>query len=337
MKQILGISSVYIGLVIGAGFASGREIFEYFNIPSQTDFTGIILAGLCFSLLAYVTMSLSKAFFANTFDEFIEKVSPKAAPFVKLFMSAFMFCGYFVMLSASGTLFESTLSLPFGFGVLGLSIICFTVFAFDISGIIIINTFMVPIMILGMTILCISTIICGVPAFSVLDSLKNNFLISALCYVSYNTITAGAVLVPLARDASKQNLRRAAFLSGGVLGTLIFIVWLALNIYYSKLFSAEMPLLELAAFNGSVYKTIYSVVLFMALCTTAISHGFGLLSKFRFKGISDRIIAAAIFCLVTMPFAKLGFSVLIAKLYSIFGFIGLFWTGLVVFRYLKQG
>lgn len=336
MKHALSISFVYIGLCIGAGFASGREIFEYFNIPSQADFTGIIIAATGFGLLSYITMSLAKRFFVPDFDAFIEKISPKLAPVIKIFMALFMFCGFFVMLSAGGTLFESTLALPFGAGVFLLALCCFAVFAFDLKGIVVINTIMVPLMLLGMIVLCVSSIICGVPAFSFLGDIKNNFIISALCYVSYNTITAGSVLVPLSDTTDKRTLIRATILSAAILGFLIFLVWTTLNIYFNIIYSAEMPLLDLAAFYGDSCKATYAAVLFMALCTTAISHGFGILSKFRFKKSSDRIIVAALLCLIAMPFAKFGFSTLIAKLYSAFGFLGLFWTAIVIYRYMKM-
>lgn len=335
MKKALSISFVYIGLVIGAGFASGREIFEYFNLPSQQDFTGIILASLCFGILSYIIMSLSKSMKTKTFDSFLEEAAPKSFPLVKAFMYAFMFCGFFVMLAASGTLFQDTLSMPFGFGVVLLALFCFSVFAFDLKGIVVINSVLVPLMIAGMTALCISSILTGIPTFSTVAELRNNSVISALCYVSYNTITAGAVLVPLSAQHSKKTIITSVLFSGAVLGLLIFIVWLALNTYYNTILDAEMPLLTLAAIHGKTIKLLYASVLFMALCTTAISHGFGVLSKFRFQQTSDRIIAAALFCLVAMPFAKLGFSTLISRLYSIFGYIGLLWTVFIVYKYMK--
>ncbi len=335
MKQILSISSVYIGLVIGAGFASGREIFEYFNIPSQTAFGGIVLAAVCFGVLSYIIMSLALRCNCNTFDSFIDKTAHKGAPLAKAFMYLFMFCGFFIMLSASGTLLQDTLNMPFGIGVFVLAAFCFGVFAFDMRGIVAINSILVPIMLVGMAMLCVSSILIGVPAFSAFESLKSNICVSGLCYVSYNTITAGAVLVPLAAGKPRQYIVRAAILSSIALGVLIFLVWMTLNLFYEKMYSIEMPLLELAAFHGSLYKNLYACVLFMALCTTAISHGFGILSKFQFKRASDRIIAAAILCLAAMPFARLGFSNLIARLYSVFGYLGLIWTGLIIYKYMK--
>jgi uncharacterized membrane protein YkvI len=335
LKNILNISFVYIGLVIGAGFASGREIFEYFNIPSQTDLSGIVIAGICFSALAYIVMSISKKNGINTFDDFITFVTPNYSKFIKLFLKVFMFCGYFVMLSASGTLLSDTFDLPFGAGVFILSVICFFVFAFDVSGILFINTIMVPIMSIGMIALCIASSVCGAFEFTDFNSLKTNNLISALCYVSYNTITAGAVLVPVAHKATHRQICHASLISGGVLGVIIFFVWIVLNLNFSAMLNIEMPLLELAAFHGYIYKILYTTILFMALCTTAVSHGFGILSAFHFKSKSDFLLAVAIFCLAAMPFAKLGFSNLISNLYSIFGFVGLLWTFLIIHKFLK--
>ncbi len=336
MKQILSISFVYIGLVIGAGFASGREIFEYFSIPSRTNSGGVAMSALWFGLISYIIMSLAQSLNTLTFDRFIEKVSGKASPLVKLFMYAFMFCGFFVMLSASGTLFQDTLNTSFGTGVFVLALFCFIVFAFDLKGLVAINTVLVPFMLIGMTVLCISSLLIGVPAFSAFELLKTNIFASGLCYVSYNTITAGAVLVPLSANQTHKCMLRSAILSSAVLGLLIFIVWLTLNLFYNDIHTAEMPLLTLAAFHGDIYRNLYAIVLFMALCTTAISHGFGVLSKFRFKKASDRIIAAALLCLIAMPFARFGFSALISRLYSVFGYLGLGWCGLVVFKYLKS-
>jgi uncharacterized membrane protein YkvI len=160
-------------------------------------------------------------------------------------------------------------------------------------------------------------------------------LISALCYVSYNTITAGAVLVPLSAAATKKQLIGASAISGSILGLLIFIVWLTMNTYFNHLFLSEMPLLELATYKGNFTAYIYTAVLFMALCTTAVSQGFGILSKFKFNKSAFRILASATLCLLAMPFAKFGFSTLVSNLYSAFGYAGLVWTGVIIWKFVK--
>ena len=337
MKKTLSIAFVYIGLVIGAGFASGREIFEYFSLASRTDFTGIIFASLGFAAISYITMSLAKRYSVETFDALLSRVSGRFATPVKLFMNLFMFCGFFIMLAASGVLFESTFNLPPKFGIFLLAALCFLVFVFDLRGIVTVNTVLVPLMIAGMLYLCITSMLFDTkPVSSLYNSISRNFLVSAICYVSYNTITAGAVLVPLSANAKKRELLRSSVIAGCILGGLIFLVWSALNIYYDAIFSSEMPLLILAAAHGTISEWIYTAVLFMALCTTAISQGFGILSKFRFKKALDRALAAAIICLGAIPFAGFGFSALISRLYSAFGFLGLGWTAMLMYKYIKN-
>ena len=146
----------------------------------------------------------------------------------------------------------------------------------------------------------------------------------------------GAVLVPLAAQASRRDMTRSAVLSGVVLGVLIFMVWTALNIYFADIADADMPLFEIAAMQGPAYEAVYSAVLFMALCTTAVSHGFGILSELKIKTVFDRAVCAAILCLAAIPFAGLGFSDLIAYLYTAFGVLGFVWLGMVVISYLKN-
>lgn len=335
MKKIIGISSVFIGLVIGAGFASGREIFEYFCLPSQVDFTGIILASFAFSAVCYIIMHLAKKINTPDFSSFISKIAGKFRIPVKLFMLSFMFCGFFIMMSACGVLAKETLGLPPICGIIFLGLVCFFVFIFDAKGLVAFNTILVPLMIAGMVFLCLSSLLAAAPVFSFPDITRRNPLLSALCYVSYNTVTAGAVLVPLSASASKKQIASASAFSGFVLGLLIYIGWLSMNRFFDTLITTEMPLLALAADKGAFSKGVYTFVLFSALCTTAVSHGFGILGELSCSPKANRTAAAAVLCLFAMPFAGFGFSNLISNIYSAFGYVGIFWTGLIIFRYIR--
>ena len=71
MKMVLKTAAVYIGLVIGAGFASGREVMEYFNIISSVNPTGILAAAFLFMLTAYMIGAKASEENISTFDEYI--------------------------------------------------------------------------------------------------------------------------------------------------------------------------------------------------------------------------------------------------------------------------
>ncbi|MBR2916271.1 MAG: hypothetical protein IKC07_01545 [Clostridia bacterium] len=331
MKNGLKIAFVYIGLVIGAGFASGREIIEYFNIKSQKNPFPVLLAFFLFALVSYIILNKARREGISDFSEFVDNEAGKLSKFIKAIMFLFMFCGFFVMLSAGGALFQSAFSCGDKVGVVILSLICFVVFSFDIQGIVAINSILVPFIVFGTTYLSVSSLLYSSETVSVFSFSENPY-VSAVCYVSYNTITAGAVLVPLYSILDKKSVKVGAILGSAVLGVLIFLIREALNLYYDKVLYSQMPLFEMAAIRGEVYKMMYMAVLFTSICTTAVSHGFGILSRFHFKTTKQRVLASGAFCLAALPFSDLNFSFLVSSLYLVFGYFGLIWLFILLIK-----
>lgn len=330
MKNGLKTAFVYIGLVIGAGFASGREIMEYFNFPSGSDHKGIVLATFLLISVSYIIMRKAYLYKIHTFDGYLSSVAGRMYLPVKIFMFFYLYCGFFTMLSGSGALLSQSFMLPSIVGVLVMAFISFAVLSFDLKGIVAVNTVLVPCMIAGILYICINSVIFGTePVFS-LRSLTRGSILSAICYVSYNTVSTASVLVPLAKDLNYREIRIAAITGGFVLGLLILIIWGVQSINFDKLWDSEIPMLKLAAMSGKEQKNLFVLTLFMAICTTAISQGFGILGYFRIKTAKKRILGSAILCLSAVPFALVKFSDLVAHLYNFFGVIGLLWMGAVV-------
>lgn len=337
MKKGFSLAFVYIGLVIGAGFASGREIMEYFNIPAGADHSGIVLATFLLIVVCYVILRRAYEGGITTYDGYLQAVAGRMAKPVKLFMLLYLFCGFFTMLSGSGALLCQNYMLPPLVGVLLLAGICFLVLAFDLKGIVAVNTVMVPCMIFGILYLCISAALFGTQSAFSFHGLTRGMLTSAICYVSYNTISAASVLVPLQRGIDIRGIRIAAIGGGVVLALLILVIWAGQNLFFDALWDSEIPMLKLAAMTGRIQKQAYAIVLFMAICTTAVSQGFGILSSFGVKTVKSRCLSAGSLCLLAVPFALLGFSNLVAHLYAFFGVTGLFWMVWILIEYLWRG
>ncbi len=334
MKNIFKIAAVYVGLVIGAGFASGREVLEYFNIPSAGRFFGIPLSAALFMIVAYIILAKSAEEGIDTFDQYINKVGGRCAGFIKALMLIYMFCGFFVMLSGSGALTDrmSTFSSPVG--AAAMAFICFIVLSFDLKGIVAVNVFLVPFMLCGILFVTVYSVLFNNTA--VFMQSGNAMMLSAICYSAYNTVTAGAVLVPLSKGENIKNIRGASVLGGFVIGLLILIVWWVQQMNLDIIWDSELPMLEIAALCGRLSKRIYTIVLFMAICTTAVSQGFGIMSYFsKFtKTAGKRVLFSGVLCLCALPFSLWGFSNLVANLYSVLGYVGIIWIiWIIIDRY----
>lgn len=333
MKRGLETAFVFIGLVIGAGFASGREIMEYFNFPSRTDHSGVVLATFLLICVCYVIMYKAYRDKIYTFDSYIGEIAGPLYTPVKIFMFIYLYCGFFTMLSGSGALLSQNFMVPSLCGIVLMALISFGVLSFDLKGIVAANTVLVPCLIAGVIYICINSVIFNTQSVFSMGNLTRGTILSAICYVSYNTVSAASVLVPLSRGIKYKEIRIAAVTGGFVLGLLILIIWTVQSMNFDKLWDSEIPMLKLAAMSGKSVKNITVAVLFMAISTTAISQGFGILGYFRIKSVKSRIIASAILCLSAIPFALIKFSDLVAHLYNFFGIAGLFWMGAVFYNY----
>ncbi len=328
MKKILKTVFVYIGLLIGAGFASGREILEYFNSKSNTSFMGILIASFLFICIAYIIISKASQEGICDFSSYIDSVAGKLSKHIKIFMFIYMFCSLFVMFSGSGALVDNLSLCPKFFGAVLMGLVCFIVLSFDLKGIVLINTILVPLMICGILYVSFCCAVFGdALTFSASDVARGEITMSAICYCAYNTINAGSVLVPLAKDMNKREISISSIMGGFIIGLLLICVWKIQGINFAALWDKDIPMMELAALCGKTCKKVYTAVLFMSICTTAVSCGFGLMSYFenKIKNSSDRIIFSAIICLAAIPPAMYGFSALVSDLYSFFGYVGMAW------------
>ena len=54
MKKLnfIEITSLYIGVIMGAGFASGRECWQFFGVFGSKGYLGAVLSTLCFIMLS---------------------------------------------------------------------------------------------------------------------------------------------------------------------------------------------------------------------------------------------------------------------------------------------
>lgn len=325
MKQGIYLAFVYIGLVIGAGFASGREIMQYFNLPSPTEHSGIILATFLLIAVCYVILSRSYSWGLSTYNDYLSSVAGRFSRPIKLFMLLYLFCGFFTMLSGSGALLSQSFMLPKSFGIILLLFICFAVLSFDLKGVVALNMLLVPLMILGIIYICFTSALFGSSATFSLGGIAQTAAFSAICYVSYNTVSAATVLVPLQKNITYKGIRIASVLGGFILGILILIIWASQSMHLDALWNTEIPMLKLASMAGRMQKYIYTAVLFMSICTTAVSQGFGITEQFGLTNFKSRAKAAAVLCLLALPFSLIEFSALVAYLYSFFGVVGLSW------------
>lgn len=229
------------------------------------------------------------------------------------------------MISGSGAIFQEQLGLSFNLGMIIMALAAFIVFLFSLEGLSLINTILVPLLIIG--ILFISIYVGGQDAYDVMDitgvnmTKKGNFITSAILYFGSNCLIILVVfssLLPLIED------KKTAILGGAIGGLMLYILGVAiLNsmlMYYDEVLTLDIPMLRICNYIGEQYTKLYAIILWIAMFTTALGNGFGFVNKYAKN--KNKYLVTSIFCISAIPLAKLGFANLVGVIYPIFGLIG---------------
>ena len=349
MKNILTITMVIIGSVIGAGFASGQEINSFFYKYGIIGILGIIISIFLISLIIYKVFLIIKKENINTYKNFLEiifenkNINKKIineknnkkikknkylniSNITNIIINIFLIISFFIMVAGFGAYFNQEYNMSQMLGSSLLATICLIIFMNNIEGLLKINKYLIPILIFFMIIIGIKNI----NNLNIIEinnkKIINNFLpsiLSGIIYASYNIILLIPVLITLKNKIKKNNIFLISFFTGIILFVLSLIIYFLLFNIKININQIEMPAVYVIGKSFPKFKKIYEFIIISSILTTAISEGISVLEN-TCKTKKSYTQLAVILCIMSVIFSKIGFSNLINLLYPIFGILGFF-------------
>lgn len=329
-KNWVNIMFIYVGAVIGAGFASGREIVEFFGVYGIRGIWGIYISGILFSIIGSLILIKIYNKKIGSFNEMIYIVfRKKIRPFIDIVINLSLYTGFSIMIAGSGAIFKEQFNLPFNLGIMFMLVCSFIVFLFNLEGLSIINSILVPLLILGIMTVSLYIVAGELHELPNIEGIhltkKGNFITSAILYFGSNCLIILAVfssLLPMIDN-------RTTAIIGGVMGGIILYILgvsilSSILIHYDEVVNLDLPMLIICGHIGKRYRMIYSVILWIAMFTTALANGFGFINKNSYN--KNKILVSILLCISAIPLAKLGFSNLVGAIYPIFGIVGFLMT-----------
>ncbi|HQA59941.1 MAG: hypothetical protein WBJ82_10685 [Tepidanaerobacteraceae bacterium] len=335
LRTEIGLGAIYMGTVIGAGFATGQEIMSFFTVYGKQGLLGIALASALFFLLGYLVLLQSIRKQSQCLRDILLPLAGERLTLAfELMADVFCLAGYCIMLSGCGAVLEESWNLNYTMTIFLLSVFLIWCLSRELSGLAAANKLLLSV-ILALTIVIGSACISdrqGISETS-LQGEKGSWLMSSLLYVSYNGTLALVVLSSLGSYTD----RVGAALGGaaiGALGIMLMagLMWFITWVNYPGLYGAQVPLLQVARPLGNLLFLSSVIVLLAAMITTALGLGFAFarsVSK-RF-GLSYK--RAIYFLLIGIPLAKYNFAALINTIYPFFGKLGIIFA---IFLAIKQ-
>lgn len=327
-KNVIKITFVLIGTIIGAGFASGKEIFLFFSIYGNLGILGIFISNILTCLIIYKTMKLINLFNLDSYDSLVKVLSNNniVNNSFSIIINIFVYLSFIIMISGFGAFFYETYNINNFITSIIISFICFYLFNNNINNIVKINILLIPFLIIIIFIFSIKKLCITLNYISFNQLFYNiNWLLSSILYSSYNSILLIPVILTLHKlidNLNSKNLKCISFFIFSILVVLsISIINLLFSIDNNIIKNIEIPILYISKNMGSIYYFLYGFIIIIAIFTSAISTGYSCVNIFKnniyFKYISFFI------CFSSLLFSNINFSSLVEILYPIFGLLGI--------------
>ena len=339
------IAATYIGTVIGAGFASGQEILQFFGFHGFRGFWGLILTTILFIIYGYIILYVGLKCQAESYREVLEYIGGDyLGKLMDIAVTIFLLGTFTAMIAASGAIFREQFNLPYIMGNFVMLVFSAGTAILGIKGIVRSISLVVPLLLTGIIFLSIYsfyqyplTEIMNMDNFIIVEVPASNWAFSALLYTSYNLVLAIAILGPLGANISDKNKLKFGSLMGGLgLGLGAFAILFPLLLNINEIIEFEIPMIYIAGTMTYWIQFCYSLILLFEIYTTAISNLFGIASRSKtIFGLNYKINIIMISTLVLF-FSQMGFSNLIYYIYPFIGYAGLLMMIGFFYSYLKD-
>ncbi|MFC0472569.1 hypothetical protein ACFFHM_19300 [Halalkalibacter kiskunsagensis] len=341
----LKIAATYIGTIVGAGFASGQEVLQFFSAYGILGISGIALATVLFFLFGYLILTIGRALSATAYVEVVRFSNGRyIGTIIDLIITIFLFGALAAMIAGAGAIFDEQFQLSPWFGTVLMALLSLLTVVRGIEGVINAISYVVPILLLTVLVIAIYGIYRNPITLEDIELTKSlvgaapNWIIASLNYVSFNLVIAVAILAPMGPNAqSQKNLFWGALFGALGLGLGILAMYFAVLSNISEVASVKVPMIYIASLLSPFVQLFFAIVLFSAVFSTAVSNLYGFVSRMTFINSRFRIWLIILTTVAAFIFSQVGFSNLVKYLYPAVGYGGfLFFAGLLYVWMFKR-
>lgn len=334
------IAMIYVGSIIGAGFASGREIWQYFGVFGKMGFIGLFLAGCLFIIfgimLVYIGRKLNTNDMGHVILPFENKTAASALGYV---LAVVIFVPLVTMSAAGGAFVSQQFGIHRAIGGFAIVVMVILTVLGNFERISRVFNWLMPILVFVVAGGSLYIILFHSPSSSTdyiakPSPLAPTWFLSSLVYLAYNFIGT----IPMMSKAGMQGYSMKTVIRGAALGGLIlFLMALSLNLALSKdpgfADSLDLPMLGMVGRISYAFNFIYSIVLFFSIYSAATSTFYGVTTKIKDGKYKKYIII--ILAMIGFLLGLAGFRQIVAIVFPVIGIIGFLIIFMIIINFFR--
>lgn len=330
MKQNYTLTFLILASIIGAGFASGKEIYVFFTKFGVFSFVSIIISFILFYVTIKLYLDVGKSLKPNNVLEANKIILGKHFRWFNVFYVA---CLFVVLAGMFAGVYEVYFNIVGDVWAKIFVIVTIILCVFETAGgidkINKINNIFMPATII-MLVLASFLIIFNNNSqplnfsFNFLDSIFS--LLSAISYVGINVLLSGGIFMIAGKNYSKKNNNSSALFSSFILVFIIFIFNIAMLLNGGV---SKMPMLNYA-FGVNQYLG-FGVLMGIWFCIySAITSLVYLLVDMFGLRVKNKFISGLMVVSISYVISMFGFGEIVTYLYPVIGVVGVIFTILLI-------
>ena len=345
LKNAIGIAFAFIGVLVGAGFASGQETMQYFIAFGTQGIWGAALSSALMLIAGVSILQLGSYFQANEHMEVLGSVSSKVMSWIlDIATITTLFSIGFVMYAGAGANLNQQFGWPVWIGATLMLALVLVIGMMDVDKVTAAVGAVTPLLLFFVIFGCIWTLCTSDLDWSNLNAQAQevsttlpNWWISSLNYTGLNAICVASMALVIGGNYLDT---RAAGLGGflGGMGYLVMLLLLSCGLLAAvgSIAGDDMPMLTLITNIHPVLGFIMSLVIFGMIFATALGMFFAL-GKRLARGRQERFRPIFITtCLIGFALSFVGFKTLVSVVYPILGYLGILLVAVLAAAWLRS-
>lgn len=344
MKESLKIAGAFVGVIVGAGFASGRELLLMFVDFGVWGLLGAVVSAALFTFLGMALASLGSRLRAASHKDVVHALcGRRLGTLVDLMITFFMFAVTVVMLAGGGALLEQQFGIPAITGSVLVTLVVVAIVCLDVHKVIGMIGAVTPFLIVTAVGIALYGAATRHLDFQQLDQLAgqqqagaSHWLLGALLYVSYN-IVAGVPILAIMGGAAKGEKQAmwGGILGGAMLGLLMLVMSLGLLSRLDSVAQLPMPMLSIASEVSPTLGLLMALIIFCMILNTAVGTLYSFSARLLPAGTRQFRIGSILAGALAFVGSLVGFISLVGQVYPFFGYLGFLLIAAVIIGWLR--
>lgn len=331
-KRSAAIAMAVVGLIVGAGFASGQEMMQYFVAFGRMGIWGAVMAGIIMAASAAAVLSLASYFLADEHTAVFDRIaSPIMSRVLDIAVMITLFSTGFVMFAGAGSNLNQQFGLPIWAGSVIMMILVLAAGMLDVNKVSAIIGGITPFIILFLVGAAVYSIINAdgtlaelEPSTADLLTTLPNWWVSALNYVGFSLMVAVSMAIVI--GGTQTNPREAGIggLAGGITyGGLLVLCSVALFYSVEAVGGDDMPMLTIVDRVNPTLGIAMAIVVYGMIFNTAIGMFYALGKRLtrNDKGKFRPVFVGSV--VIGFGLSFIGFQTLVSTVYPALGYIGI--------------